>query len=145
MRYITDIHALNLPCSLGTTGDWHHSSIQWQQPRMLDSDTSPFGEWGIEVDRTIICAGQKLEHRNVANHVRACLDMIEQGRLTCARGMRRDFLDDDESYDTDVFEHIALLRRRPNWPDIDSLMKKEHGMAWVDWKEKHGDPLARKA
>jgi len=34
MKYITGIHALNLPCSLDTCGDWHSlkmmALMQWQ-------------------------------------------------------------------------------------------------------------------
>ena len=136
MLYITDIHALNLPCALGTTGDWHHSAIQWGSPRTLESRNSPFGDWGIETDKTIQYADQTVEHANVANHVRACLDMIEQGRFTCAQGMREDFLDGNRAFDEDVFSRVLLLRSRDNWSEIDSFMKREYGLDWVTWKAK---------
>lgn len=145
MLYITDIHALNLPCALGTTGDWHHSAIQWDSPRTLESSESPFGDWGIEADRGIRYAGQTIEHANVANHVRACLDMIERGRLTCAQGMREDFLDGDRTFDEDIFSRVALLRFRDNWNEIDAFMKREYGMDWVDWKAEMLGDLQRKS
>ena len=143
--YITDIHALNLPCALGTTGDWHHSAIQWDSPRTLESSESPFGDWGIEADRGIRHSGQTIEHANVANHVRACLDMIERGRLTCAQGMREDFLDGNRTFDQDVFSRVALLRSRDNWNEIDAFMKREYGMDWVDWKAEMLGDLQRKS
>lgn len=36
MRYITGIHALNLPCKLETSGDWHISAIQWDFPKVKE-------------------------------------------------------------------------------------------------------------
>lgn len=48
VRYISGVHALNLPCSSETTGDWHTSSIQWDNPWILESDGSIFGNYGIE-------------------------------------------------------------------------------------------------
>jgi len=47
MQYITGIHALNIPCSLDTTGDWHSSWIQWKHPRIRDTEDSIFGEYGL--------------------------------------------------------------------------------------------------
>lgn len=40
MKYITGVHALNIPCHLNTTGDWHMSGIQWDHPTMRDSQLS---------------------------------------------------------------------------------------------------------
>ena len=48
MKYISLIHALNIPCHLETCGDWHASSIQWENPHILESDHSLWGDYGIE-------------------------------------------------------------------------------------------------
>lgn len=36
MKYVSLIHALNLPCSLDTCGDWHTSALQWDSPNILE-------------------------------------------------------------------------------------------------------------
>ena len=48
MKYITGVHALNLPCSLLTCGDWHSPSLQWERLRFSESNDSVFGDYGIE-------------------------------------------------------------------------------------------------
>ena len=35
MKYVTGIHALNIPCNLETSGDWHMSAIQWEHPNTM--------------------------------------------------------------------------------------------------------------
>ncbi len=134
MKYITDIHALNLPCSLGTSGDWHTSAIQWQNLHVLESDKSPFGDWGIEVNSAVSVPENPDNALPIANHVRALLDMIEQGRFTVAQGMNGDYLDDD-SFSEVIFEKVSLLKSYPNWHDIDCFMARECRMAWVRFKK----------
>ncbi len=130
MRYVTDIHALNLTCSLGTTGDWHASSLQWDHPRMLESEDSPWGDWGIEAPSAATLPGHPGEAYNVANHVRALADMVAQGRFIPAQGMSQEFLDGDE-YDEELFEHILMLKGSPRWDDIDRFMRKEYRLKWA--------------
>lgn len=134
MKYVTDIHALNLACDLDTTGDWHFGALQWQSPRMLDSETSPFGDYGIERSSPRRLPQHEGETFNIANHVRACLDIIEQGRFTVAQGMRKDYIGNDR-YDNDIFTQVWLLKDRADWVDIDRFMRKEYGMDWIRFKE----------
>jgi len=81
MRYITGIHALNLPCSLLTSGDWHQSGLRWEKITYRDTEDSIFGDWGIEQCSVVP------KHEGtyaVANHIRALLDLLEIGNF-CAR------------------------------------------------------------
>lgn len=48
MQYITGVYALNLPCSLEATGDWHSSALNWERPETADTEKSVFGAYGIE-------------------------------------------------------------------------------------------------
>ena len=132
MKYITDMHALNLPCSLGTVGDWHASGIQWTNLHIQESDDSPFGDWGIEA---AICPIPENPNNKlpIANHIRALLDMIEKKRFSLAQGMRMDFIG-DESFNDIVFEKVLLLRNSPNWPEIDNFMEHEYLMDWVRFR-----------
>lgn len=54
MKYITGTFALNLSCKLETCGDWHCSGIQWNKVRIEDSETSFFGDYGIEKNKYVL-------------------------------------------------------------------------------------------
>ena len=93
MRYITGIHALNLPCKLDTCGDWHQSAIQWAHPQTKDADTAFYGSYGIEPGHYIP------EHDGeyaVANTIRALLDLLYDGNFAIAQGMKDDFICNDD-------------------------------------------------
>ena len=122
MKYISGIYALNLPCSLETTGDWHQSSLDWNNIPYKESDNSIFSSWGIE----------KQKDRNVANTLRAILDLIEDGDLKYLIGFRDDFICNDK-YDLTFFNMVIKLKNKNNWNDIDSLMFKEYKNKWSDF------------
>lgn len=135
LKYVTGIHALNLPCHLETTGDWHSSWIQWKYPTIQDTQKSVFGDWGIENNRSIP------EHSSpvpVANHLRACLDMLEMGDFSNLQGMNKDYISNDKYTDT-VFQKVGLLRKSSLWPSIDRFLEKEYLMKWIRYKKEHYD------
>ena len=74
MQYITGQHALNIPCPLLTCGDWHQSAIQWNYPLFRNSNDSVFGDYGIEKN---VAIPEHTEKYNVANHIRALLDLLD--------------------------------------------------------------------
>ena len=43
MEYITGQYALNLSCSLNTTGDWHTSALNWKNVYTLFGRLSAIG------------------------------------------------------------------------------------------------------
>lgn len=129
MKYISEIHALNLPCNLNTCGDWHCSAIQWENPHIHESEGSIWENYGIEPDKHIP------EHEGtyyVANHIRALLDLLEKGWFDIAQGMRDDFICTDE-YDNEIFEKVYMLKKSQNWDMINDFMKKEYKMKWVKY------------
>ena len=73
MLYITGVHALNLPCKLNTTGDWHASSLGWVDMDIRESTRSIYKDWGIE-EPIELPTGEVYRH---ANHLRAILDLLE--------------------------------------------------------------------
>ncbi len=131
MKYITGIHALNLPCQLNTTGDWHTSAIQWNFPTVSDSNDSVWGDWGIEPDHFVPNQTSKCF---VANHIRACLDMLAKGDFSNLQGMRDDYICCDE-YTPLIFDKVKSLRYSPLWKKIDSFMEREYKMQWVQFRE----------
>lgn len=131
MRYISGVHALNLPCKLHTTGDWHTSAIQWDHPHVRDTKTSFFGEWGIEDSHPIPCHDGTY---SVANHLRACLDMLEEGDFSNLQGMYHDYIGTDE-YIPLFFKKVLCMKKLSNWSEIDKFMEHEFLMKWINFKE----------
>lgn len=132
MKYITGQHALNIPCSLFTCGDWHQSAIQWDLPYFRDSNDSIFKDYGIEQDKKI---PEHIEKYNVANHIRAILDLLEVGNFSLAQGMNKDFICNDE-YTDEIFEQVRKLRDTPYWDEIDKFMGKEYFSEWLKYKKR---------
>lgn len=133
MRYITGIHALNLPCSLETCGDWHTSALQWKKPNIQETDNSTFGTYGIE---KCDCVPEHQGTYYIANTLRALLDLLEQGNFGIAQGARDDFICND-NYTEEFFNKVSELKTTPNWIDIDKFMCKEYMLQWVRYKEKN--------
>lgn len=132
MNYITGVYALNLPSPDGTPGDWHFSALDWRKARISDSEKSQFGDWGIHIAEVPYHGMMP-----VANHIRACLDLIEQGNFGTAQGMRNNFIDDDRYIPT-IFSKVSELRASPLWSKIDNFMGREYLCRWLDYKEKTG-------
>lgn len=132
MEYVTGVYALNLPAPEGTPGDWHFSALDWHNVRISDTNNSIFGEWGLHTYEVPY-------HGNmiVANHIRACLDLIEQGNFGTPQGMRNNFID-DEKYTPIIFSKVVLLRNTDSWDKIDSFMGSEYFCQWTDFKERIG-------
>ncbi|BDR53357.1 hypothetical protein KIM372_12640 [Bombiscardovia nodaiensis] len=76
----------------------------------------------------------------VASHVRACLDLIEQGFFADAQGMRDNFISND-AFDQVVMDHIWLLRNRSNWPQISNFMGHEYLGKWLDYALSHQEKV----
>lgn len=129
MKYVSLIHALNLPCDLETCGDWHTSALQWKRINYLESNRSIFGNYGIEVGKRIP------EHDgiyNVANHIRALLDMLVFKQFSLAQGMRDDFICNDK-YTNEIFEKVYQLNNLAHWDEINKFMENEYMMQWINW------------
>lgn len=138
MFYITGKHALNLDCSLDTCGDWHTSALKWEKVTTSNSNKRHFKDWGVEWGKKIP------EHTgtyNVANHIRALLDLLEDGVFSVAQGMREDFIC-NESYTPLVFDMVYELRNskylKCDWSDIDAFMKREYRLDWLNYREAVG-------
>ncbi len=130
MKYITGMFALNIPCSLLTCGDWHTSTMQWANVHKRESAESVFGDWGIEQ----IGGFEPLPGTHYfANTLRAIADLISDGNFWCAQGARDGFID-NPSYHDELFEHIWMLKKAPNWEAIDAFMLKEFKREWYSWK-----------
>lgn len=131
MQYISGIHALNIPCSLLTCGDWHCSALKWQNITFMDTEKTFFKDYGIELQKRI---PQHTESYAVANHIRALLDLLEIGNFSTAQGMNKDFICNDD-YNDEIFEKVASMKMLPNWSEIDRFMTREYYQKWVNFKK----------
>ena len=130
MKYISGTYSLNLICkTLGTPGDWHHSSLNWEQIPLYDSSSSIYGDFGIDSTVRIGDTTYRL-----ANHLRACLDLIEDGKYGAAQQMREYYLS-DESLTPIVFEKVFQLKNSTRWSEINRFMGKEYGIDWLNFLE----------
>ena len=138
MKYISGIFALNIPCPLGTTGDWHRSSLTWNKLRLHESDDSVMKEKGIEKDVYVRELGGRY---NVANHIRAIADLLDDGDYVTAEGMRNDYLDDDRRFDRTLFEYVYALRKTKSdrdWWRISLRVEQEYMLKWLKFLEEKG-------
>lgn len=78
MIYVTGPAAFNVPCKLDSCGSWNCPKETFFAnggiPETKESDGSLLGDFGIEKDKIIPYHDEDLF--NVANHVRAYLDML---------------------------------------------------------------------
>ena len=130
MKYITGIHALNLPCSLLTGGDWHCSALKWENISFGDTRNSFFGDYGIEYNKRV---PENDGEYAVANHIRVLLDLLEIGNYCTAQGMNRDFIGNDD-YNAEIFDKVAEMRVLPHWNEIDEFMGSEYYGKWLKYK-----------
>jgi hypothetical protein len=134
MQYITGIHALNLPCSLLTCGDWHRSALQWGNPKFRSSEDSFFGDYGIEYCSAV---PENEGIYAVANHIRAVLDLLELGNYSTAQGMNKDFIGNGD-YTAEIFDKVALMKNLPHWHEIDRFIEGEYYGEWIAYKRSAG-------
>lgn len=132
MLYISYMHALNIPCKLETSGDWHWGAYKWKKFKLLESQNSIFKDYGIEKDKEIPFNKEKF---NVANHIRALLDMIEAGYFKEAQGMNNDYICNDK-YNLEIFKKVLMLKENKNFIDINKFMLKEYGKKWAEFLRK---------
>lgn len=129
MKYITGVHALNIDNSLNTCGDWHTSALDWQNIELVESESSIFEDWGIETNKEI---PEHTETYNVADDLRAILDLMADGHLGYLKGFRNDFICTDE-YNQQFFNKVYQLKELTNWEDISNLMKNEFMWEWIKY------------
>lgn len=133
MKYISGVVALNIPCSLDTCGDWHRTSIDWKHIKLMESDGSYLGDWGIEKD--IFIPELNIEC-NVANTLRACIDLLITGNYISSQGMKNDFICNDKLTPV-LFDKVYSLKTKgiSNWAQISYRMGKEYGLQWLNYLE----------
>ena len=133
MKYITGIYALNLNCNLDTCGDWHQSSINWDNVPLKESNDTFFEAYGLEYDKII---PNHKELFTTANHIRACLDMLIDRQFDSLQGMNKEFICNDK-YNEEIFSQVFKLNFLPYWEEIKIFMDKEYGKKWINYRKEN--------
>lgn len=128
MKYISGLYALNVPCSLKTTGDWHYKSYPINKAKYNESDNSIYKDYGIENYEK-----DNIKY-NVANHLRAILDLMVDNRLDQLKGFKNDYIVVSD-YDNMFFDKVYEMKTLKNWQDIDDLMGSEYMLKWLQYKK----------
>lgn len=137
MKYITGIYALNLTCSLDTSGDWHQSALCWDKPDIRESLNSRFGDYGIEENFSIPM--KKGMGYKTANHIRAILDLLEDRNFGLLQGMREYYIG-NAKYDNEIFMSVYSMKDLSYWQEISEFMGKEYMMKWIKFlKQKESE------
>lgn len=133
MKYLSGVLALNIHRpSDDTDGDWHETSIDWQDIDNSFKDTkgSVFKDYGVI---------KNIKHLdkifNVANHVRACLDLIDELDFEPV-GQMRDAYINNEKYTKEIFDKIyslKVLKNTDDWSRIDKFMLNEYTIDWYNY------------
>ena len=145
MKYISGIFALYIPCSPGTTGDWHSSSLPWDKLSLHESEDSVLKEKGIEKDVIVKELGGRY---TVANHIRTISNLLDHGDYVTAEGMRNDYLDDDRRFDSTLFEYVYALKETKSdrdWWRISLCVEQEYMLKWLKFLEEKGISKPKKA
>lgn len=129
MEYITGMYALNMNSpDLETCGDWHWGALNWQKLHIENTNSNIFEEYGINKARPVP------EHPNnkypIANHIRACLDLMLESRFPCVQGMRENFICND-NYNELIFEKVYMMRNLPIWYEVNDFMWREYKLDWL--------------
>lgn len=91
MKYLSGIHALNVPCEEYGNMDWHRGSLDWSKEyllennKLLESEKSILKEWQINREIQIVGFQDKVK---VASIVRAICDMILNKEFTYIEGVK---------------------------------------------------------
>lgn len=129
MQYITGLHALQCPCTLGTPGDTHHTSVDWTYPTLADTSTAFYKDYGVETDKEV---ARLSGNRNVANHIRAALDLLAQGKVNDLSGLKREILANDQ-LTPELFNKVIELHTENVWNRVSWFIGCEYGIEWLDF------------
>ena len=131
MQYLTGRLAFAIPCKLQSCGLWNVSKKEFQDPekfKLSESDDSLFKDWGIEQNKLV--PGREFCSYNVANHVRAYLDMLMTGDLDALVGMYDEAIADPKSR-MDIFMIVnSRIRKTEMWPIVNAFLSQEFDSLW---------------
>lgn len=134
MKYITGYLAMGVECERPTPGKWNITKQEYLDDEMFklrESDESPFKDYGIEKDKLVpyrmFCT------YNVADHVRAYVDMLFDGEFEKLEGLFAECVNNAKARE-DIFMLVyGKLRHLACFREVNEFMEKEFGNAWYSY------------
>ena len=133
MKYLTGMHALNVPCPSKTCGDWHQSAYKWETLTMGETEGSILGDYGIFLSDKVPDGNGGYRKMYVADTIRALFDLIIKNDYANAQGMREDFIC-NEDYTPEVFSIADKFKGTPYWEYVDYALTREYELEWLNHK-----------
>ena len=134
MKYISGYLAMGVECELPTPGKWNITKQEFLDDELFksrESDDSPFKNFGIEKDKLV--PYREFCCFNVANHVRAYLDMLYDGEFELLDGMFAECINNAKARQ-DIFMCVyGKLRHLACFSKVNEFMEKEFGNAWYSY------------
>lgn len=128
MQYITGFHALNCHSSLRAP-DTLPVAVDWTYPEIADTETAFFKDFSIETNKEIpYLTGT----HNVANPIRAVLDLVIQGKEKELTGLKHKILANDLLTE-ELFNKVIELQAQNLWNDVSWSIGCEYGIEWLDF------------
>lgn len=135
MIYLTGMISFGIPCLLDSRGTWMYSKAEFSNPEYMvsrESNESVFKDFGIEKDKIIPYYGDDSLF-NVANHVRAYLDILSWGQYDELKGVFYDYIFSMDCRGM-IFDSVyKYLRFGKSFQDINRFMSEEFGNAWLSY------------
>ena len=128
MQYITGFHALNCHSSLRAP-DTLPVAVDWTYPEIADTETAFFKDFSIETNKEIpYLTGT----HNVANPIRAVLDLVIQGKEKELTGLKHKILANDLLTE-ELFNKVIELQAQSLWNDVSWSIGCEYGTEWLEF------------
>lgn len=136
MKYITGILAFGVPCDLDTAGRWDTSKKEWLDNTLfknIESKETLLGDYGIEKNKLI--PYREYTTFNVANHLRAYLDILLDRDFKTLSGLFDKYLNTSKSRKDLFFMVLHKFRDIDDYISIHEFMVKEFGSLWISYCE----------
>jgi len=135
MKYLTGILAMGCPCELDSCGLWNLGKSDFTSEEkflLVESEDMPFKDFGIEKNKLVPYRDYTVY--NVANHVRAYVDMLYLHKF---EGMHDLFADaiNERKCRLSIFECVYRCRHLAQYRKMNEFMCEEFGNAWVSYKD----------
>lgn len=135
MYYLSGPLAFTVPCELDTPGEWRVSRKMWSDENVnksiRNSEDSPFKDYGI--NQNVYIQYRPIGLYNVANHVRAYLDMLYEKRFDEMKDLFMEYIDNG-LYRRDIFEQVFYrCKHLAEYKEINKFMSEEFGNAWISF------------
>jgi hypothetical protein len=134
MQYITGIAAFGIECERDSVGKWNIGKKDWLDDNFLwlsESDDSPFKNYGIEENK--IVPYREYCTYNVADHVRAYLDLLHAQKFDLLDGAFHEYIRSMKCRKDIFMVTYGKLRHLAGFHAINDFMCNEFGNAWMSY------------